>query len=437
MKRLKKVGISSILLLYLALSYMSIFIMLPGEAAAAPAGDGPKELQRWQTTQGSIVPADVPNDRFIFNSPKSVTDRVTGAVYTTSATDGEMFASGTQEVLARGWFWYWPEGQELKQKSNGECYGAIAVSVYAGAGTGNGTRALSVELVQPLARADGETCTVPGTGDNGTNAVGKGGDPENQYEYDITFNMSEGSKVLLVTPLRWVDSGTIAVSNTDRVFIKADSGYVEKIRGYINDDGEDRKRTYAGSGYSYFYEERCLGDDDELSGFIAVSNSGKNRAAVFHRRGSDLNFEWDGQQQQCLFGRNIPQGPRLMIGGDSKNAVIGVYDVSKAEAEAGSGDTDEDNLGNTEADAGTPDCEGGGLSFVICPLVEGLASLADGIVETFLQPILRAEILDLPGSSNAESEALYNVWKSFRNIANALLILAFLAIIISTAVSSE
>lgn len=98
---------------------------------------------------------------------------------------------------------------------------------------------------------------------------------------------------------------------------------------------------------------------------------------------------------------------------------------------------DEGSLGDDAEAASTPDCEGGGLSFVICPLVEGLASLADGIVETFLQPILRAELLDLPGSGDESSEALYSVWKGFRNIANALLVLAFLAIIISTAMSSE
>lgn len=126
---------------------------------------------------------------------------------------------------------------------------------------------------------------------------------------------------------------------------------------------------------------------------------------------------------------------RIVYTGNRPNATV--YPDAPGEDEGIGGD-DEDNIGETtEADAGTPDCEGGGLSFVICPLVEGLASLADGIVETFLRPILRAEILDLPGSNDAESEALYNVWKGFRNIANALLILAFLAIIISTAMSSE
>lgn len=101
--------------------------------------------------------------------------------------------------------------------------------------------------------------------------------------------------------------------------------------------------------------------------------------------------------------------------------------------------SDPDAGGDDDAEEGElPGCEGGSLDWVVCPVVNGLSKLADTIVEQFLQPILRVQILELPSNqSDAQSQALYGAWKGFRNIANALMILALLAIIISTAFSEE
>jgi hypothetical protein len=84
-----------------------------------------------------------------------------------------------------------------------------------------------------------------------------------------------------------------------------------------------------------------------------------------------------------------------------------------------------------------PSCEGGTLDWVICPIVDGIAKMSDVIVERFLQPVLRVQLLALPNSGDPQSEALYGAWKSFRNIANIILIFGLIAMIVSTAFSSE
>jgi hypothetical protein len=97
----------------------------------------------------------------------------------------------------------------------------------------------------------------------------------------------------------------------------------------------------------------------------------------------------------------------------------------------------EDGSGGLSGDADPATCDGGSFDWVICPLVDAAANAADAIVDNFLQPVLRAQILNLPGQGNDASNALYNVWRGFRDIANAALVISFLVIIISTAMSSE
>lgn len=120
-------------------------------------------------------------------------------------------------------------------------------------------------------------------------------------------------------------------------------------------------------------------------------------------------------------------------GGDHKFNMV----VAKSDNEEASTPGTDSGSGESAGEGESPGCEGGSLDWVICPLTNGLASLADGIVANFLQPVLRAQILELPGATDENSAALFGVWKSFRNIANATLILAFLVIIISSALSSE
>lgn len=195
----------------------------------------------------------------------------------------------------------------------------------------------------------------------------------------------------------WKDNGDGATGN----------GYIADLqldyRGKPEPDNNPSRRWYSFGYASTRILTGVTGPENKYTGLLSCTEVEKNIATFM---------------------------PHLQLDGESRKVKL----TSAAEGEAGDIDTATPGGDGTGTN---PGCDGGSLDWVICPITNGVAQLADGIVSNFLQPVLRAQILELPGSDDENSKALYGVWKSFRNLANATLILAFLVIIVSSAMSSE
>lgn len=75
--------------------------------------------------------------------------------------------------------------------------------------------------------------------------------------------------------------------------------------------------------------------------------------------------------------------------------------------------------------SGDPSCESNGfsLSWIMCPVVNGLASAADGIYTNVVQPLLVTPPLS---NNNSHSDKIYKAWSSFRTYGDIFLVVALL-----------
>lgn len=81
---------------------------------------------------------------------------------------------------------------------------------------------------------------------------------------------------------------------------------------------------------------------------------------------------------------------------------------------------------DTESQDNQPNCENtkNSLSFVVCPLLDGIANTSDWVFSTVIQPLLQ----NVPVSTDT-SDPSYKAWQGFRVIANIVLIGALLAVV--------
>lgn len=78
-----------------------------------------------------------------------------------------------------------------------------------------------------------------------------------------------------------------------------------------------------------------------------------------------------------------------------------------------------------------PTCEtSGGLTWIICPVINGMAILADGIFNQFIRPLLHTKPVDTTNPNNPT----FQVWVAMRNIANILLVIAMIIIVFGQAI---
>lgn len=100
-------------------------------------------------------------------------------------------------------------------------------------------------------------------------------------------------------------------------------------------------------------------------------------------------------------------------------------DGATADAENEEDDTvNRDPAADTTTD-NNPACEGTPLTWIVCPIINGLAETSDFIFDFLVKPLLVGRDL---GYTNP-TEPLYKVWSSFRVIANILLIIALLVVV--------
>ena len=86
----------------------------------------------------------------------------------------------------------------------------------------------------------------------------------------------------------------------------------------------------------------------------------------------------------------------------------------------------------TQAGGSTnPTCESSGfsLSWIFCPIINGLADAVDGIYSNVVQPLLITKTLDINNTSDKASQATYQVWSAFRVYGDIFLVIALLVVV--------
>lgn len=78
----------------------------------------------------------------------------------------------------------------------------------------------------------------------------------------------------------------------------------------------------------------------------------------------------------------------------------------------------------------TPTCESNGfsLSWIFCPLIEGMAKAVDGVYANFVQPLLVTRPVQLTDMANDPTHT-YQIWSNFRVFGDIFLIIALLVVV--------
>ena len=79
-------------------------------------------------------------------------------------------------------------------------------------------------------------------------------------------------------------------------------------------------------------------------------------------------------------------------------------------------------------------CEASGfsLSWIFCPIINGLAEAVEGIFDSLIKPLLKTNSIDV--NDTGQGNEIYQVWSSFRMLANILLVLALLVIVLGQSI---
>ncbi|NBU34357.1 hypothetical protein EB118_12865 [bacterium] len=115
-------------------------------------------------------------------------------------------------------------------------------------------------------------------------------------------------------------------------------------------------------------------------------------------------------------GNNNNAGYKVLVAGSAS-------DSTKQSNGGGAGS----GLGGVDGDV-EPTCEtNGGLSWVICPIINGLTGVSQGIFENIIEPFLKTKPL-------STEDTTYKIWSSFRTLGNIVLLFAILFVVFGQAI---
>lgn len=155
--------------------------------------------------------------------------------------------------------------------------------------------------------------------------------------------------------------------------------------------------------------------------YVPGTAVGNNPADYCHR-----NFT-GSYSTSCLKGFNLNgQGsPSATCGNDAAclvGAAVGGDPNQNPSAPSGGGGGN----GNSP-----PTCESSSdfsLSWIFCPVIEGLASAVDGIYSSLIQPLLQVKPVDI-SNSNGDPTHTFAIWSNFRIYGDVLLVIALLVVV--------
>lgn len=395
--------------------------------------------KKWQASNGAITISNIKTGRFVFLDPFTVKDTGTGTTYVSSAKQSDIFFNSTGSLFKGNvTWWFWPKGKDINSdklpKDGNNCVGALFVETYKVTqdiplpdfGSYNSYVKARFGLATPEKAPSGD-CVIYSAGNHGdVDGVGAGADNGVTLDWD-KFGSSDAAK--LATLLYWQPG-----KHGDEIGVWGTSAKLKRITGGDRDVivKLTETNTKDAGRFSYYTSTKCAGDHDQPEAWVAVDlnlNGGSNRdlARVFHRKGSDVNYEWDGAQLKCLFGREIQQGFRINIGGSSKTAGVGLaYPENATSQKDGGGETATPVGGGVDPDGGggsknyqcvvTPP-----LSWIACPVITLVVNALDVLEGAIIQSVQVP-----PLTTGGAFEGLHTTWAGFRDLANALLVVIFL-----------
>lgn len=181
------------------------------------------------------------------------------------------------------------------------------------------------------------------------------------------------------------------------------SGTATKIEHVSQEERDKRTFTWCpGNNGGEFRTENCNGDLSIKSTLEAMAGLGA------------------GQDNFTIFVDSNSKKFNVLVAGP--NSVSAQTPNSSTEIATGRGLAGDESVG----------CESTGatLSYIFCPLIEGLADASDKIFDSFIKPLLQTNPIDL----NNPNDPTFSIWKSFRLIGNIILIIALLVIVFSQSI---
>ena len=79
------------------------------------------------------------------------------------------------------------------------------------------------------------------------------------------------------------------------------------------------------------------------------------------------------------------------------------------------------------------DCQGGGMSWLFCGLIEGFAAAADFLINFLIVPLLTTTPIEL----NNPNSAIFQVWSAMRVVASILIVIIFMVLVFGQAVGND
>ncbi len=85
---------------------------------------------------------------------------------------------------------------------------------------------------------------------------------------------------------------------------------------------------------------------------------------------------------------------------------------------------------NNGTNSSQPSCESSGfsLSWIFCPIINGLADASDGIYTSIVQPLLKVDPVNL-SSPQSDPSHTYEIWSTFRIYGDIFLVIALLVVV--------
>lgn len=200
-------------------------------------------------------------------------------------------------------------------------------------------------------------------------------------------------------------------------------------------------KNYDLSKYSFWTLPACIGDDNGvvISSFIAVQweeGNSASRSIDVWEEGEKLGRneptqEWNsGNDNECLFGEGVNRPNSAYINNKS-NGDLGISIGSGSEEWRSVSRLETAPAGFVSNNAAPATCErdGGSLAWIICPIFNTMAETLPSIFVNFIEPLLQFNALSV--SEAAGDNAIYEVWRNFRAIANVLFVITLFVIIMS------
>ena len=143
--------------------------------------------------------------------------------------------------------------------------------------------------------------------------------------------------------------------------------------------------------------------------------------------GGDIIFDasWQSLTQAQILAKFVGTGTlSVQVGkdGDSKTIIV-AQDTNAANqpSTSGGGTVEESNC----------ETSGFGLSWITCPIINGLSGVTGGVFTHIIEPYLKTTPIDTTADAN---NSIFKAWSGIRNIANIVLIFALLFVVFGQAI---